>query len=165
LLETVVLASDADGLIFENISQDYKHLEVRAVVRGSGTATVETHLLRINEQSSLIYSSHALIGNGSSVSSIADTTQSLIDMGLIVGGGGESDAFSPQVMSILDYSSTSKFKTIRSLTAMNYDLDEEVRLTSGLYQSTSAITSLTFLAGGGEVYAARSRFSLYGIKG
>jgi hypothetical protein len=41
----------------------------------------------------------------------------------------------------------------------------EVYLGSGLTTSTSAISSLTFTALGGAVFANPSQFSLYGIKG
>lgn len=164
LLETVTLTSESEGLTFENISQNYKHLQVRCVLRGSGSASVETHLLRLNEDNSSVYASHYLWGNGGSVSSSADTSQNLINMGVIVGGGGESNAFTSQVMDILDYTSTSKYKTTRSLMGHNYNLDDDIRFSGGLWQSTSAVNSITFLAGGSEVYAVGSRFSLYGIR-
>ena len=69
------------------------------------------------------------------------------------------------IVDVLDYANTNKFKTIRNLEG--FDVNGSgglVALTSGLYRSTSAITSIKLTPNAGN-YAQYSHFALYGIKG
>jgi hypothetical protein len=61
----------------------------------------------------------------------------------------------------LDFSNTSKNKTIRALTG-GIDTETDINLTSGAWYSTAAVTSITFALA--TNYNAGSRFSLYGVK-
>jgi hypothetical protein len=63
----------------------------------------------------------------------------------------------------LDYSSTSKNTTLRALYGMADNINR-IYLSSGLYNQTTAVSSLTLTASANN-FAALSRFSLYGIKG
>jgi hypothetical protein len=71
---------------------------------------------------------------------------------------------------LLDYQNTNKFKTIRNLQGFDANGDGSgaryyaIRFFSGLWQSTSAITSITITAPNGN-WATGSSFALYGIKG
>jgi hypothetical protein len=67
---------------------------------------------------------------------------------------------------LLDAYSTTKNKTTRSLSGGIVQSSESgVALSSGLWRSTSAITSATLLSGTGSNLSIGSRFSIYGIKG
>jgi hypothetical protein len=66
-------------------------------------------------------------------------------------------------MDVLDFSATTKNKTIRTLSGSAASSQPVIQLTSGFQNSTSAITSITILGRDGQV-AQNSRFSLYGIK-
>jgi hypothetical protein len=73
------------------------------------------------------------------------------------------------VFDLLDYSNTNKFKTARGLpgadTNGNGPYVGSVGIVSGLYLSTSAISSLDFFLDGGNPYATNTKIALYGIKG
>jgi hypothetical protein len=75
-----------------------------------------------------------------------------------------ASAFAAGIMDILDAFSTTKFKTVRSLSGQVGN-DNALSLQSGLYRSTNAATSVTVLNWDGANLAANSRFSIYGIKG
>jgi hypothetical protein len=73
------------------------------------------------------------------------------------------NSFGAGVIDILDYSSTTKNKTVRAIYGVS-DATPGVNLTSGLYAQTTAISSLTVTTATGN-FAVGSRASLYGIRG
>jgi hypothetical protein len=85
-----------------------------------------------------------------------------------VGGrnGDSSNIFGTTVFDILDFASTTKYKTTRGISGnMSSTLSTlaEVELTSGSWQSLSAITAVNFVSD--NYLVTGTRFSLYGIKG
>jgi len=165
LISTTVLAGTAASVTFSNLgdySSTYRHLQVRTLARVSG-ATTETLLIRLNGDTGSNYSWHGLSGNGSAVSSFALTSNSYMGIGIHPGTNSSANIFGPTVIDFLDTYSTTKNKTARSLGGMN-GAATTVRLHSGLWQSTSSLTSIQVFS---EVtnFVAGSRFSLYGIKG
>jgi hypothetical protein len=76
-------------------------------------------------------------------------------------GGFPNSTFpASMIFDVIDYASTSKFKTIRAIAGMdnNGATAPYIALGSGLWRSTSAVTSISFSGVTGT-------FSLYGIKG
>jgi hypothetical protein len=65
----------------------------------------------------------------------------------------------------LDYTSTTKNKTIRSLLGQDNNGSGYIQFQSDLWINTAAITSLTILSTGGDYINQYSQFALYGIKG
>ena len=131
---------------------DYKHLQLRVVANGGGLI-----MTRFNGDSASNYSAHRLYGNGFNAISQAFTATTQINSGF---GTTTTNVFAVSVIDILDFSSTSKNKTIRYL---NGD-DGAVALGSGAWYDTSAITQILSFPNSGS-YAVGSRFSLYGIRG
>jgi hypothetical protein len=73
--------------------------------------------------------------------------------------------FGALVMDILDYTSTTKNKTIKTLTGADVNGAGNVWLFSGLwFKSPEAITSIKFTTNG-LTYQTGTQFALYGIKG
>jgi hypothetical protein len=68
------------------------------------------------------------------------------------------------VLDILDYANTNKFKTVRSLTGVDANGSGFVALMSGLYRSTTAITSIKLFSTYGSNWTSTSTFALYGVK-
>jgi hypothetical protein len=83
----------------------------------------------------------------------------------VAAGGSAASIFGVLVLDILDYANTSKTKTTRTL--MGYDKNGagKVTLTSGLWNNTSAISSISIVPKDGSSWAEYSSFALYGIKG
>ena len=66
---------------------------------------------------------------------------------------------------ILDYKSTSKFKTTRSLGGFDNNGSGIVHFTSGLWRSTNAVSSIKLYPQQGGIFAQYTSIALYGIKG
>ena len=167
LIETISLSSAASSVTFSSLAtyaSTYKHLQVRMVVRNSGsTSNMPGTFMQFNSVTSNSYAWHWLFGNGSSVSSQAVTTTDKMIAGRHTGGGLATDAFGASVVDILDPFVTTKNTTIRSLSGLATSLNH-IHLASGVFLSTDAISSIKLLPEGLD-FAANSRFSIYGLKG
>lgn len=164
LLETTVLGTQAASVTFSNLNNysDYKHLQIRATVRGSTNFLTDRPIVRLNALQGQNYAEHRLVGNGTSVSSTGVGQQDKIQQSIIPGNSGILDSFGAMVIDVLDFSNTNKNKTVRTLMGALYE-NTEVGLISGVVLTTNAITSITVGSNEGG-YATRSRFSLYGVK-
>ncbi len=162
LIETVA-GSGASSVSFTSIPSTYKHLQIRWTARGSNTGSLGIVLTTFNSDTGANYTFHQLSGDGSSVTSAGSGGLSSARLGVYVGSNQTANSFGFGVTDILDYSSTSKNKTVRSLSGVHTDADKIIRMFSGLWASTSAISSLTI--SGGYNFSSASRFSLYGVKG
>jgi len=77
-----------------------------------------------------------------------------------------ADLYGVAVIDILDPFSTTKAKTVRTLSSSLVSSGPDLRFGSALSQSTAAVTSVTFIAEAGTAnLKAGSRLSIYGVKG
>lgn len=166
LLETQTLGTAAASVTFTGLGSysDYKHLQIRAVGRTDRNVASDNLLLRFNSDTGSNYARHQLEGNGSSVTSGAETSQTAIKTGRFSDQTAAANAFGAMVTDILDFSSSSKNTTVRTLTGADSGFDTIV-LNSGFWNNTAAVTAITLLPQLGTNLVAGSRFSLYGIKG
>lgn len=161
LISTTILGSAAASVTFSGLGTSaaaYKHLQIRAVYK-MDTAS-ETALMQFNGDTATNYRVHRLTGNGSTVTS-ADfgPKGSLVPLNAT---GTATGVFSTSIVDIFDFASTTKNKTVRSLSG-RLDTATEINLYSGAWFSTAAITSITLPATAGNIVTG-SRFSLYGLK-
>lgn len=164
-----VTGNTSSTITFSNISQDYKHLQLRCILRSdvSGYSTLN-YTLRVGNgsiDSGSNYTYHRLYGNGSSASADGSANES---GGLLFATASTAAAniFSTTVLDILDYTNTNKYKTMRSLSGADLNGSGNVFLQSFLWRSTSAINTMSFILGGAGVSTdSYSHFALYGIKG
>lgn len=163
LLETQVLTSSAASVTFSSLSTyaaDYQHLQIRMLTRSSQSVAASGSTgIRFNSVGSGQYSSHILKGTGSSVLSEAFTSQDYMFSYLTYGSSATANAFGPWVIDILDPFETSKNTTIRSIGGL-----PEIRLMSGAWINTSAVTSIEIDMRDGHSFVTGSRFSLYGLR-
>lgn len=155
LLETQVLASSAASVTFSSLSTyaaDYQHLQIRVSIKSASTNS--QLYLKFNADSGSNYAFHELIG-GASYASTSQTRIQAIQLPPTTG-------FTGGVIDILDPFETTKNKTTRMLSGQAEGVYNQIRLASGLWMNTNAVSSIT-LEGGVNI-AALSRFSLYGIK-
>lgn len=161
LIATVNATGGDFGAGFSSIPQTYKHLQIRVTDRSSYAQATDNIFMTVNGASN--YSSHWLTGSGGSVSAFSDVNRSNgAWIATIPGSANTTNSFGALIIDILDYASTNKYKTIRvfsGFTTSTY----VVRLSSGLTQSTAAITDIG-LNHGFEYALSGSRFSLYGVK-
>lgn len=141
---------------FTNIPQNYAHLQIRAIILGSGYSKLQFN----GDTTGSNYRDHYVGGNGGAT----------IFAGTNANYAGFADSGSANgmavVMDILDYTSTVKYKTQRSIQGWDNNGSGEVYLTSSVWLNSSiaAITSLKITAMSGS-FSQYSQFALYGIKG
>jgi hypothetical protein len=144
---------------FTSIPSTYKHLQLRIICKSSGGSQVS---LRFNSDTASNYSEHQLVGDGSSATAYGGANTSLAPQGQTA---TTSNTFGAFIIDILDYGSTSKYKTVRGLNGADMNGSGQIGLYSNLWRSTSAITDITVLADSGKSFDQYSSFALYGIKG
>lgn len=162
-----LLSSTASSVVFNNIPQGYKHLQIRILARTDRSANeYDGSLIQFNSDTGSNYAYHRLIGDGSAALADAYANQTSGNLGTTLGGGAIANAFSPLITDILDYASAVKYKTVRSLSGrQNNTTDSNILFTSSLWMNTSPITLITIKPSAGPNFVANSRFSLYGIRG
>ena len=163
---TVVGSGGVNTVIFNNIPQGYKHLQLRVLGRDNRSNYATNFYIQFNGDNSLNYADHSLYGNGATTVAAANTSQSSASLGRFTGGTTQSNTFGAAIVDILDYTNINKNKTVRSLSG--YDDNGvnggQIWLNSNLWMSTVSITSITIVPVG-SLISQYSRFSLYGIKG
>jgi len=163
---TTVGATSVPSITFSSIPATYTHLQIRYLVKSARAGnTLDELNLRMNGDTGSNYAEHQVMGDGSTAQSQGVGSQNNIEIG--EGWCGTTTAgsqFGVGVIDILDYVSTSKYKTIRALGGLDMNGSGRVGLGSGLWMNTSAVTSLTFFAENANI-TQYSSFALYGIKG
>jgi hypothetical protein len=162
---TTVGAGGASSITFSGIPSTYTHLQVRGIVRDvtAGTGS-QNGSIQVNGSSS-DYSLHYLAGNSSTVFTDYATSASQAYLYPIVSGGATANTFSSVIIDILDYANTNKYKTFRCLSGFNINGTGTVRLASGSWQNTNAISSIRlFTYGDSGNLAQYSSFAIYGIE-
>ena len=165
LLETTTLTSSASSVTFSGLDaySDYKHLQVRVITRGTRNSETSRLYVTINSTTAG-YNTHRLWGDGSSVRSERNPLASKWEFQYTHGSSSNTVAYTPMVFDLLDFSSTSKFKTARALFGTYTSGTKGINLDSCLWQNTAAVTQMSF-TGYYDSLAAGTRISIYGIKG
>jgi uncharacterized protein YegP (UPF0339 family) len=143
-------------ITLSSIPQTFKHLEIRTFATSSGNWA----MMKINSDSGSNYTNHFFYGNGTTIAVSGYTSQTSLY-------GTRANIYasikSVGIISILDYSSTTKYKTIRGVTGEDAGYEGFLVMSSGLWLNTSAITSIEFITQSGNWNSTNS-FALYGIK-
>lgn len=165
-IATTTLTSGQATISFDTSSLSaYKHLQLRGLLKHDYTgASGDYALVRFNGDTGNNYSLHRLSGDGSSASASAFSSSPAMYMGAVGTNNFASQNFSVMVMDILDFGSTSKNKTIRSLNGWDTNGAGVIMLNSGARYNTAAITSISFAPGSGTNWVSGTTIALYGIK-
>lgn len=159
LIERVVVGSGGTSSItFSNIPQTYQHLQLRVLAGDSSTGVNWSWASITLNGSASNYSWHTLYGTGSIAGEEGAPSVSIGRFYI-----GISTHFGAAVMDLLDYTSTSKNKTVRQIAGVDVNGGGIITIGSSLwYSSPAAITSIT-IAGGSGNFRQHSTFSLYGV--
>jgi len=162
LIETAIVSGSSTSTItFSNLgtyASTYKHLQIRISDRINIAAAEQSYQMKFNGSSAT--RSHILYGSGSSVAA-ADFGAGAIFF-FALGNSGVANNFTSKVIDILDPFSTTKNKTIRALGGNPDPSNQRIIMTSGFWDSTSSVTSISFEVA--QTFTAASRFSIYGVK-
>lgn len=173
--ESIATASgtgSAATITFSSIPSTYKHLQIRFIAKDTenlGSANTNPLSLTANSITSYVY--HRLLGDGTSASADWSGGASSVlsyNNAIPTSFSTQSDILGVGIIDILDYSSTTKNKTVRAFLGCNANSTStvyKIQFNSGLILSTAAISSLTLGTQAGGNLTTTSRFALYGIKG
>ena len=163
-IATVTVGSGGQSSIsFSSIPSTYKHLQIRAIAQDSATNPPYNAGLTFNSDSGSNYAVHWIAGDGATASSFANYNTTYIEFGYL-NSYTTATSYSACVIDILDYADTNKYKTSRMLQGYDKNGSGRVDLTSGLWRSTSAISTIT-ISSLGTSLRQYSHFALYGIRG
>ena len=161
---TATVGSGGQSTItFSSIPGTYKHLQIRAIAKDSQASSSHSLRIQFNSDTGSNYTYHAVIGDGSSASAGALTSQTNLFPGFVMGTTG-TNVFAVSIHDILDYANTNKYKVIRTLSGVDNNGSGNMGLFSGLWINTNAITSITILPAASTNFTQYSQFDLYGIK-
>lgn len=168
-IATFTLGSPTANITFSSIPSTYTHLQIRCLTRTAGTPSDrDSFYMQINSDTGSNYAWHYLSGDGTSITAGGTTSTTQLVVGEQSANGYTSGMFSPFIIDILDYTNTNKFKTVRTYGGFDSNGTGNEKgvssIRSGLWRSTSAISSITLFAGGGRNTVANAQFALYGIK-
>lgn len=151
------------SVFFVGIPTSYRHLQVRGILRGTNASAEVSNRMRFNGDSASNYSYHALYGNGTSALSEQIAPVNVMLFGSTPAASATSGIFGNTVIDILDYASTTKYKTVRALSGGDQNGSGGVYLASNSWRNTNAVTSIELFASSGNL-AEYSQFALYGVK-
>jgi hypothetical protein len=163
-LATVTLTAATATITFAGIPTGYKHLQLRVTGRDGRAVASNLTLIKFNGDATAgNYKSHALYGDGSSAAAYVDSPAGA-DMGYLPGSSAGANVFGTIVTDILDYASTTKNKTVRSLSGVDNNGSGIIALISAGWFSTAAITQIDLTAVAGTSFQQYSSFALYGVR-
>jgi hypothetical protein len=165
-LEEVVLTSSASSVTFTGLASyataGYKHLQIRMVARSDRGSTQSDMAAQLNGDTGSNYAFHRIVGASGSVQTGQVSSYGNMRLGVTSAASNSSGAFSAYLCDVLDFSSSSKNTTLRTLEGSAGSGYQEVGFYSGLWNSTSSVTSIRIFDEAN--FVAGSRFSLYGSK-
>ena len=121
--------------------------------------------MQFNSDTGSNYSRHQLNGDGTSATADAGTSTTSMQINRFTASSATANNFGVLVADILDYSNTNKYKTVRTLGGYDDNGSGFITLNSGLWMSTSAVSTITLISINAANFAQYSSFALYGIKG
>ena len=156
-IQTTTLGSSAATVTLNSIPQTYTDLIVVMNYKSTNSPTGGAVItVRFNNDSSSLYSTKTLEGNGSGNISQGQSNQTQT---WLTGFQGVANAGPyTTTMNINNYSNTTSPKTHLTLTGAG-----NIAIYAGLYRGTSAISRIDITSGNGS-FAANSVFTVYGIK-
>ncbi len=167
-IATVTLTGTQSTISFNSIPSTYKHLQLRYRATSTRpTFSADNALMQINGATSG-YARHNVAGDGSTAYASNSASATHLWLGQL-SSTVTPNIFGVGIVDIIDYTNTNKFKTIRSLGAVdlngiNNTIGGSINIWSGLYQNTAAISSIQLSCQSAD-YASGTTFALYGIKG
>lgn len=155
----------ASSITFSSIPSTYKHLQIR--ILGRDSAGEGTFNLQLNSDTTLSnYRRHYMYSTGSGTPVTGtNSTNRTYTINNIPYNAVASGVFGVAVIDLVDYSSNSKYKTIRALGGYHGGSNRVVMANSNLWLNTSAVTSITLNVDTGNNWAQYTHAALYGIRG
>jgi len=152
-------------ITFSSIPSTYKHLQIRCIARTDTALSTDYIQFRFNSDSGSNYTYHGIEGDGATASGFGGTAQTVSLDTNITGSAASANIMGTAIIDIIDYGSTSKYKTVKVLGGQDSNGSGQIRLNSNLWLSTSAINRIDLTSFRSANWTTSTTFALYGIKG
>jgi len=163
-IATTTLSTSTASISFSAIPQNYEHLQIRFIARGTlADSNADIYCYLNSDTNQANYARHNLRGNGTAASAGGSAASAIPIAGYISGSLSTASVYGAGVIDILDYANTNKYKTVRSLAGYDQNGQGSIYLFSNLYMQTTAISSINFVVQSNN-FEQYSSFALYGIK-
>jgi hypothetical protein len=166
--ESIASASgtgSSNTITFSSIPNTFVALQLRFVGRVANADTADNLFLQFNSDTASNYSWHYLEGDGGSVTAGPTANATKMLSGRVAAATATAGIVGAGIIDIHNYASTTQNKTVRSLTGIDRSGSGNVRMDSGLWRSTSAVTSIQITNGSATNFTTDTVIGLYGIKG
>jgi len=165
-IATVTGTGSSGNITFSSIPNTYKSLQIRINAIPS-IANITTWLQFNGVYSGNTYAFHNLSANPNNYGITATGAGNANWMAFFEQGVMSNVYPNTAIIDIIDYANTSKYKTAKVFCGVNdntTNANEAIELTSGLWESTAAISSMSFRVDPyGATFSTSSTFTLYGI--
>lgn len=152
------------SITFSSIPQTYKSLQLRVNVLNAAGGSTQCGVQFNSVTTGYYYHGLAATNGNTAYADVFGNVAYII--GSPASAGGLSISYpAVSIIDIIDYTSTSKFKTIKGILGINNNVNVSSTMGAygGLYPSTTAITSLTYYSTGSNAFSSTSSFALYGV--
>lgn len=172
LIERITYVGDTTiSATFSNIPQEYKSLQIRAMVYPSPSLGLSGNpdlQFRFNGDATTNYAYNSSYGSDVYSNSNSDALSARASLRNILGGDGTGSTSNMSILvaDIQDYSSTTKAKTTRYYGGYQRDSGgaSVIAFGSNIWDSTSAITSIEFRPTSAYELGSGSTIALYGVR-
>jgi len=168
-IATVSVGSGGQSTIsFTSIPATYTHLQIRYIARSAQVGNASSLIVKYNgDTGSNYWAYHEIFADGSTVNAYNDSTATLTQIDQIPAANKTASVFGAGVIDLLEYTSTSKQKTIRFLDGWDANGSGSVVFGSSLYKPSTiaAINEIAITDAYAQNFVQYSHFALYGIKG
>ena len=143
---------------FNNIPQTFSHLHIRYF--NPTSSNNGGWFMRFNSDTGANYSRHILFADGTNPGTF-NSVNATEYAGAYWGGTTSSNGPQFSMTDILDYSSTTKHKHMRTFYGNDINTSGIIVMGGGAWRSLNALTSILFIPA--VTFAAGSRVDLYGV--
>ena len=157
------LASAQASITFSSIPQTFTDLYLVCSLRYSGSFGIANVTFRLNGSSSSIYSERMLYTSSGSVLSASTSNIDRFDFSYAPGATNTASTFSSNQFYIPNYTSSVAKSVSSEVSVESNGTPYFEAIVAGLFNSSSAITSLTLTAQENSTFAQYSSATLYGI--
>lgn len=157
LIATQTLVATSGTVTFSNIPGTFKDLVIEVA---HGLSSDQIVGLQFNNDTASNYSTTRLTGNGTSATSGRTTSETYIRALAFGVSSATTVGSNASVLNIMSYANTNVNKT--TIEREN-NAASGVTAAAGLWRSTAAVTSVSFAAQVGALFAVGSTFKLWGV--
>ncbi len=163
-IETVYLEANATSVAFSSLGS-YQDLQIRVNARTDAANTRDPVGVRFNSDSGTNYSYKTMYGYAASATAVATSSATSIYTWRATGLQVDADEYGSIVIDIFDYQNANKNTTLQSLGGMtSREGTMQIDFSSGLWDSTAAVTAISLHPEWGSNFIRGSEFTLYGLK-